>query len=132
VAGFFPVLVFPLLFGADLDFPAFLVLREASFSWESSLNSVFGVGVCVALILMKALGSGVSRGVGLGVVFLRRQIFLPALLRGRGGFLCVLRCVIVRWSTFSFAAFAFGLASAIFFFRRRLCFPLRLLFANFA
>jgi len=47
-----------------LDFPAFLVLRETSFSWDF-FDFGFGVGVWRRFDFDEALGSGVSRGVGL-------------------------------------------------------------------
>jgi hypothetical protein len=52
-----------------LDFPAFFVLRETSFSWDFFFADFgLGVGVWRRFDFEEAAGSGVSRGVGFGVV----------------------------------------------------------------
>jgi hypothetical protein len=53
-------------FRADLDFPAFFVLREASLDFFFA-DFGFGVGVWCRFDFEEAAGSGGSRGVGLGV-----------------------------------------------------------------
>ena len=68
----------------DLDFPAFLVLRETSFSWDF-FDFGFGVGVWRRFDFGVAPGSGVSRGVGFGVACSSSSDFFASFaLRGRG------------------------------------------------
>jgi hypothetical protein len=57
-----------------LDFAAFLLLREMSFSWDF-FDFGFGVGVWRRFDFDVAPDSGVSRGVGLGVAFSSSDFF---------------------------------------------------------
>jgi hypothetical protein len=93
-------------FRADLDFPAFLVLRETSFSWDF-FDFGFGVGVWRRFDFDETLGSGVSRGVGFGVTSSSSSdSFASFALRGRGDSCASALSSLVDSS---FAAFALGM-----------------------
>jgi hypothetical protein len=109
-----------------LVFPAVLVLRETSF-----LDFGFGVGVWRRFDFDEALGSGVSRGVGLGVACSSSSDF-GFVLRRRGE-----SCA--SWDSLSslvdslFAAFALGMGVGDFFsFGEGSVFLCSSSFANFA
>jgi hypothetical protein len=101
-------------FRADLDFPAFLVLRETSFSWDF-FDFGFGVGVWRRFDFDEARGSGVSRGVGLGVASSSSSDFLASFsLRGRAES-CASCDSLSSLVDSSFAAFALGIGVGDFF-----------------
>lgn len=93
-------------FFADLDFPVFFVLCDASFAWDF-LDFGFGVGVWRRFDFDEAVGSGVSRGVDAGVVSSPSSDFFASFaLRGRGDSCASALSSLVDSS---FAAFAFGI-----------------------
>ena len=117
-------------FRADLDFPAFLVLRETSFSWDFF---DFGVGVWRRFDFDEARGSGVSRGVGLGVASSSSSDFFASFsLRGLGES-CASCDPLSSLVDSSFAAFALGIGVGDFFaFGEGSVFLCDSSFANFA
>jgi hypothetical protein len=120
-------------FRADLDFPAFLVLREISFSWDF-FDFGFGVGVWRRFDFGEALDSGVSRGVGRGVATSSSwsDFFVNFALRGRGDS-CASGDSLSSLFDSSFAGFALGIGVGDFFsFREGSVFSCDSWFANFA
>jgi hypothetical protein len=89
---------------ADLDFPAFFVLRETSLDFFFA-DFGFGVGVWCRFDFEEAAGSGVSRGVGLGVASSSSSDF---------GFALRTRTDSSASCDSSFANFAWGIAVGAF------------------
>jgi hypothetical protein len=101
-------------FRADLDFPAFFVLRETSLDFFFA-DFGLGVGVWFRFDFGEALGSGVSRGVGLGVASASSSGFFASFpLRARGDS-CASCDSLSSLVDSSFAAFAFGIGVGDFF-----------------
>jgi hypothetical protein len=114
-----------------LDFAAFLVLRETSFSWDF-FDFGFGVGVWCRFDFDEALGSGVSRGVGLGVASSSPSDFFASFaLRGRGDSCASCDSLSSLVDSF-FAALALGMGDADFFSFEGSVFFCDSSFANFA
>jgi hypothetical protein len=101
-------------FRADLDFPAFLVLRETSVSWDFFLAD-FGVGVWRRFDFGEAPGSGVSRGVGLGVASSSSFDFFASFALWGLGDCCASCDSLSSLVDSSFAAFALGIGVGDFF-----------------
>jgi hypothetical protein len=99
-------------FRADLDFTAFFVLRETSLDFFFA-DFGLGVGVWCRFDFGEALGSGVSRGVGLGVASASSSDFGFA-LRARGDS-CAACDSLSSLVDCSFAAFALGIGVGDFF-----------------
>ncbi len=113
-------------FRADLDFPAFFVLRETSLDF---FDFGLGVGVWCRFDFSEALGSGVSRGVGLGVASASSSDFGFA-LRARGDSRASALSPPVDSS---FAVFALGIGDGDFFsFEEEFVFFCASSFANLA
>jgi len=112
-------------FRADLDFPAFFVLRETSLDF---FGFGLGVGVWCRFDFGEPPGSGVSRGVGPGGASSSSSDFGFALRAG--GLSCDLLSSLVGSS---FAALAFGIGAGDFFsFEEGFGFSCPSAFANFA
>ena len=95
-------------FRAELDFPAFFVLRETSLDF---FDLGFGVGVWCRFDFEEVARSGVSRGVGLGVASSSSSDFGFALRIGVGDFFSEGS---VFFCDSSFANFAWGIAVGAF------------------
>jgi hypothetical protein len=112
-------------FRADLDFPAFFVLRETSLDF---FDFGLGVGVRCRFDFGEPPGSGVSGGVGRGVASSSSSDFGFALRAG--GLSCDSLSSLVGSS---FAAFAFGIGAGNFLsFEEGFGFSCPSAFANFA